>query len=232
MDALQSCARKYAELCGYTYDCTIARKNARVSLTFSFSAYEFRHLAGLHRLKHPRLQTNSERLFKDILAGKITLVDLRKASNWEEESEKFLSRLNALAQLDVLMDEFLLIYGFSGEKLARQIPPIRTKIDADYLIKFELEEGITFFFSVKQKDTFCGRSTTAQDKQNLPCWKKQRPRYRPERRLCCTAEILIGNKGGHYAFYHVPFAGRRGRSGDLIGGRAAGLAAELAGAEL
>ena len=97
MDALQSCARKYAELCGYTYDCTIARKNARVSLTFSFSAYEFRHLAGLHRLKHPRLQTNSERLFKDILAGKITLVDLRKASNWEEESEKFLSRLNALA---------------------------------------------------------------------------------------------------------------------------------------
>lgn len=113
-------------------------KNARVSLTFSFSAYEFRHLAGLHRLKHPRLQTNSERLFKDILAGKITLVDLRKASNWEEESEKFLSRLNALAQLDVLMDEFLLIYGFSGEKLARQIPPIRTKIDADYLIKFEL----------------------------------------------------------------------------------------------
>lgn len=88
MDALQSCARKYAELCGYTYDCTIARKNARVSLTFSFSAYEFRHLAGLHRLKHPRLQTNSERLFKDILAGKITLVDLRKASNWEEESEK------------------------------------------------------------------------------------------------------------------------------------------------
>jgi len=121
MDALQSCARKYAELCGYTYDCTIARKNARVSLTFSFSAYEFRHLAGLHRLKHPRLQTNSERLFKDILAGKITLVDLRKASNWEEESEKFLSRLNALAQLDVLMDEFLLIYGFSGEKLARQI---------------------------------------------------------------------------------------------------------------
>lgn len=104
------------------------------------------------------MQTNSERLFKDILAGKITLVDLRKASNWEEESEKFLSRLNALAQLDVLMDEFLLIYGFSGEKLARQIPPIRTKIDADYLIKFELEEGITFFFSVKQKDTFCGRS--------------------------------------------------------------------------
>ena len=102
--------------------------------------------------------TNSERLFKDILAGKITLVDLRKASNWEEESEKFLSRLNALAQLDVLMDEFLLIYGFSGEKLARQIPPIRTKIDADYLIKFELKEGITFFFSVKQKDTFCGRS--------------------------------------------------------------------------
>ena len=73
MDALQSCARKYAELCGYTYDCTIARKNARVSLTFSFSAYEFRHLAGLHRLKHPRLQTNSERLSKDILAGKIIL---------------------------------------------------------------------------------------------------------------------------------------------------------------
>jgi hypothetical protein len=56
------------------------------------------------------------------------------------------------------MDEFLLLYGFSGEKLAAQTPPLRTKIDADYLIKYQLPSGITFFFSVKQKDGYCGRS--------------------------------------------------------------------------
>lgn len=158
MDALQSCAQAYAELCGYTYDCTIARKNVSTVLTFSFSAYEFRHLAGLHRLELPRLRANSERLFKEIRAGKITLAELQKASNWAEEAEKILSRLNALSKLDILMDQFLLIYGFSGEKLAHQVPPIRTKIEADYLIKFELEEQITFFFSVKEKETYCGRS--------------------------------------------------------------------------
>ena len=158
MDFLQLCAQKYAELCYYTYDCTIARKNTAIDLHFTFSPYEFRHLAGLHRLEHDRLRSNSERVFKDILSGKLTLADLRPAHNWSTESEKILSRLEALSQLDTLMDEFLLLYGFSGEKLASQTPPLRTKIDADYLIKYQLPSGITFFFSVKQKDGYCGRS--------------------------------------------------------------------------
>lgn len=51
MDLLQLCAQKYAELCYYTYDCTIARKNTAIDLHFTFSPYEFRHLAGLHRLE-------------------------------------------------------------------------------------------------------------------------------------------------------------------------------------
>lgn len=158
MDLLQLGAQKYAELCYYTYDCTIARKNTAIDLHFTFLPYEFRHLAGLHRLEHDRLRSNSERVFKDILSGKLTLADLRQAHNWSTESEKILSRLEALSQLDTLMDEFLLLYGFSGEKLASQTPPLRTKIDADYLIKYQLPSGITFFFSVKQKDGYCGRS--------------------------------------------------------------------------
>lgn len=166
MDALQLCAQAYAELCDYTYHCTIARKNTSSELIFSFSAYEFRHLAGLHQLHYPRLHTNSERLFKEILAGKLTLDDLKKASNWEEQAEKVLSRLNALSRLQQLMDGFLLIYEFSGAKLAYQIPPIRTKIEADYLIKFELEEGKTFYFSVKEKNTYCGRSIFVNDERD------------------------------------------------------------------
>lgn len=158
MDLLQLCAQKYTELCYYTYDCTIARKNTAIDLHFTFSPYEFRHLAGLHRLEHDRLRSNSERVFKDILSCKLTLADLRQAHNWSTESEKILSRLEALSQLDTLMDEFLLLYGFSGEKLAAQTPPLRTKIDADYLIKYQLPSGITFFFSVKQKEGYCGRS--------------------------------------------------------------------------
>lgn len=96
MDLLQLCAQKYAELCYYTYDCTIARKNTAIDLHFTFSPYEFRHLAGLHRLEHDRLRSNSERVFKDILSCKLTLADLRQAHNWSAESEKILSRLEAL----------------------------------------------------------------------------------------------------------------------------------------
>ena len=102
MDLLQLCAQKYAELCYYTYDCTIARKNTAIDLHFTFSPYEFRHLAGLHRLEHDRLRSNSERVFKDILSCKLTLADLRQAHNWSTESEKILSRLEALSQLDTL----------------------------------------------------------------------------------------------------------------------------------
>lgn len=158
MDVLQLCAQKYAELCDYAYDCVIARKGTFIELKFTFSPYEFRHLAGLHRLENPRLRANSERILKDILAGKITLETLRSSANWVEEQDKILLRLDALSQLDILMDEFLLIFGFSGEKLASVKPPIRTKIEADYLIKFQLENGMTFFFSVRHRDTYCGRS--------------------------------------------------------------------------
>ena len=35
MDLLQLCAQKYAELCYYTYDCTIARKNTAIDLHFT-----------------------------------------------------------------------------------------------------------------------------------------------------------------------------------------------------
>ena len=79
MDALQQCAHKYAELCGYTYECAIARKNTLQVLKFTFSPYEFRHLAGLHRLESKRLRKNSERLLKNALAGKLTLDDLNVA---------------------------------------------------------------------------------------------------------------------------------------------------------
>ncbi len=158
MDVLQLCAQNYSALCQYTYDCTIARKNTSTDLKFTFSPYEFRHLAGLHRLENPKLRKNSERILKEILAGKITLETLRSSANWAEEGAKVLLRLDALSQLDRLMDEFFLIFGFSGEKLAAVKPPIRTRIDADYLIKFQLESGITFFFSVRQRETYCGRS--------------------------------------------------------------------------
>lgn len=51
MDVLQLCAQKYSVLCQYTYDCTIARKNTSTDLKFTFSPYEFRHLAGCTGLR-------------------------------------------------------------------------------------------------------------------------------------------------------------------------------------
>ena len=163
MDALQQCAQNYARLCSYAYDCTIARKGRALALRFTFSPYEFRHLSGLHHLEHPRLEANSERILKDILAGKITLATLQESANWAEQSAAVLSRLEALSQLEQLLDEFSLIFGFSQEKLLSASPPIRTKIDADYLIKFQLPNGTTFFFSVQYQDTYRGCSLFVND---------------------------------------------------------------------
>ena len=49
----------------------------------------------------------------------------------------------------------------------------------------------------------------------------------PERH--CVSAL---RRGIRYALYYLPFAGRRGRPGDFIGGWTTGLAAELAGPEL
>lgn len=188
MDALQQCAQKYAELCGYTYECTIARKNTLQVLRFTFSPYEFRHLAGLHRLESKCLRKNSERLLKDALAGKLTLADLQKASNWPKEAKTILGRLTALSQLDVLMDEFLLIYGFSAQKL---VPAIHTKIEADYLIRFELEDGRTFFFSVRQKEDYCGRSLFINNEQDYSAGQTKYTLLEKSRTNIQTGETVL-----------------------------------------
>lgn len=163
MDALQQCAQNYARLCGYAYDCTIARKGHALLLRFLFSPYEFRHLSGLHHLEHPRLEANSERILKDVLAGKITLATLQEAANWAEQRTAVLSRLEALSQLEQMLDAFSLIFGFSPEKLLSASPPIRTQIVADYLIKFQLPNGTTFFFSVQYQDAYRGCSLFVND---------------------------------------------------------------------
>lgn len=158
MDALQLCAQKYAALCEYTYDCTFGRKGQAFSLQFAFSSYEFLHLSGLHYLVHPRLTTNAERVLKDILSGKITMATLHEAPNWGEKKELILSRIEALSNLETLMDEFQLFYGFSQKALLSAKPSIKTSICADYLIKFQPADDITFFFTIRYKNTYRGCS--------------------------------------------------------------------------
>lgn len=164
MDALLFSTQKYAGLCRYAYDCVIGRKNTSVTLRFAFSPYEYHHLSGLQHLKHPGIHKNSERVMKDVLEKKIDLELLQTASNWEEVKESTLARLEALAQLEFLMDGFQTIYGFSKQTLLNARPPIRTQIDADYLVKFQLRNGTTFFFSIRNRDTYCGCSLFTNDR--------------------------------------------------------------------
>lgn len=163
MDALQQCTERYAELCNYVYECTVGRKGRAMTLRFSFSPYEYHHLSGLQHLEHPKLRKNSERVMKEVLEGSITLEMLQGSTNWEMEKENALSRMDALAQLETLMDEFTILFDFSREKLLNAKPPIRTQIDADYLVKFQLQNGTTFFFSIKHHDTYCGCSLFTND---------------------------------------------------------------------
>lgn len=158
MDALQQCTERYAKLCNYAYECVVGRKSRAFSLRFTFSPYEYHHLSGLQHLEHPKLRRNSERVMKEVLSGNITLEMLQNAANWEAEKENALSRMEALAQLETLMDEFTILFDFSKEKLLKAEPAIRTQIDADYLVKFQLQSGMTFFFSIKNRDTYCGCS--------------------------------------------------------------------------
>ena len=127
MDLLQLCAQKYAAIIHMDY--TIARKNTAIDLHFTFSPYEFRHLAGLVVEVSTTAFAATPSVYSKTFSCKLTLADLRQAILIGAPRAKIPSRLEAF-QLDTLMDELLLLYYFR-EKLAAQTPPLRTKIDAD-----------------------------------------------------------------------------------------------------
>ena len=80
MDYLQACAKAFEHLLDTKYHIVIGRKGKLTELNLLFDPTEFHHLIGLHKLHDLRLaRGNREKIFYQILAGGISMDDLKKS---------------------------------------------------------------------------------------------------------------------------------------------------------
>ena len=107
--------------------------------------------APLHFIGH--LQRNK---VKNVV-GKVAMIEsvgsLELLAAIDKQAEKLGIVQDILLEVNIGGEEAK--SGFAPESLEQAAEEAK---NADYLIKYQLPSGITFFFSVKQKDGYCGRS--------------------------------------------------------------------------
>lgn len=125
MDKLMECAVAYQKLLDVTYKIVLGRKGKLTELLIGFEPIYFHHLIGLHKLGDLRIaRANRERVFVDILDGKITY-DFVAQSKYFYMIER---RFTPFVDIEKLLDQNRLVFRYNT-KLNRF-----SLIEADYLL--------------------------------------------------------------------------------------------------
>ena len=150
MDKLKLCADAFSKLFYIKYHCIIGRKGKTREFLLVFDSYHFHHLAGLHKLSDmPELRKNRERVFKDIMAGKLTYDMISQSIDFPDIK----SRFDYLHRLEAFMDSNDIIFHYD------KCNDPSSRIDAVYLLQNEIDGDINYFFIDKgEDDNFFGRS--------------------------------------------------------------------------
>jgi len=84
-DKLYDCAVAFSKLLNIQYNIKLGKRGKDTNFTIAFDSIDFRHSAGLHKLKDiPQLWTNSEKVFNWILNGKITYEQISKSEHFKK----------------------------------------------------------------------------------------------------------------------------------------------------
>lgn len=147
MDILRHCAENFNHLLSYQYHIVIGRKGKMLEFTITFDPADFHHLAGLHKLRdNVRFQTGKrDDIFRDILAGKLTVQQAARSSFFQEME----SRLRPLAELEAFFDSNELIFRYNAKA------NVFSAISADYLLQNDFEGNPVYLFLAQRtgKDT-------------------------------------------------------------------------------
>lgn len=138
MDILRQCAENFNHLLSYHYHIVIGRKGKMREFTITFDPADFHHLAGLHKLRdNIRFQTGKrDDIFRDILAGKLTVQQAARSSFFQEME----SRLRPLAELEAFIDSNELIFRYNAKA------NVFSAISADYLLQNDFEGTPIYLF--------------------------------------------------------------------------------------
>lgn len=140
MDVLRQAAAAYAQLIGKEYQFTFS---SGTGLRVVFKAENFKHLAGLHKLKDvywfASEQYGATRLFKMACSGQINEAQLKNSRFYDVEARQRLESLCRIAELFAL--DGCVIYPFDRQKCRVRVSFRSDAIffkpeDGDYYITF------------------------------------------------------------------------------------------------
>lgn len=141
-DILYDAAVQYHKLKDVTYEIVLGRKGKSYRLMLHFPAESFFHLAGLQHLTDITFPSqNKERIFKDILAGKITEETIEKSVFYKKNFVN--ERLQYLSILQSMLESNAVVFLINPKDYARY-----TQVKADYLFTYRyLDIHELYFFS-------------------------------------------------------------------------------------
>lgn len=149
MDDLLRAAQNYNKMLSKKYIFTLGKNKKLYRPELVFTAVDFFHLAGLHKLDDiPALRTNANIVFKKILKGQITLDTIMR-------SHKFLEiggRIKYLGCLEHFLDKANDVFKFDIKKAKG------SRIVADYLLKGSLGDNTNYYFMISFKEQYVGVS--------------------------------------------------------------------------
>lgn len=144
MDILQECAVAFQTLLSYEYHFVIGRKGQTREFYLNFDKADFHHLAGLHKLRDiAQIQHGMrEKVFSQILDGRITLSLLEKSAYYDQMS----GRILPLIKLEQMLDDNQLIFRYNEKAHKFSL------IKADYLLEGQANDIASFLFLGKRSD--------------------------------------------------------------------------------
>ena len=185
MDKLLECASAFKSLMGCQYTFTLGRKGQLKQIILGFSATDFHHLLGLHKLKDISIaRANRDYVFRDILSGRITYHTLKKSIYLHHIQ----NRIDIFPTLESLLDSNQLIFRYNHKRYPH------SAIEGDFLLK--MVDGITlniaflFLDEAEQGLYFC-RSFFPFDKTDYTKGQAQFTLLRKEKLCLSSGEITL-----------------------------------------
>ena len=130
------------------YEIVLGRKGVTVTLRIIFDKKDYFHLMGLQYLiDRPELNQDRGKVFDEIVAGRITTEQVESSDFYKKIEE----RVNFLPLLEQLLDSNDTVFKYN------QKANMHSMIEADYLMKNNMEERNLYLFLSHDKDDryFC-----------------------------------------------------------------------------
>lgn len=141
MELLYQAAETWDRITKYQYEITYGYKKQLHTVTFSFSAEDFPHVAGFQYLNDVQIgRFSPKKMITKILDGELRQNQVEKALKYHSI---IMPRLEAVKNLEIVLDGEFRLFSYRPEFLS-----FFSQIKADYLVS-SIINGTTFVFLVR-----------------------------------------------------------------------------------